>query len=94
MALQNVDVVDAQSFQAVLHRREDVLEQGQPRVCESPSQERIYLAGEPMAVDVTNFVRSCQDGRPVIIPNHEEHLCGPLELIVKTCCLEGTRPWS
>ena len=26
MALQNVDVIDAQSFQAVLHRREDVLE--------------------------------------------------------------------
>jgi hypothetical protein len=29
MALQNVDVIDVQSFQAVLHRREDVLEQAE-----------------------------------------------------------------
>ena len=94
MALQNVDIIDIQPFQAVLHRCEDVLEQGQSQVYETPSRERVYLAGESMAVDVTSFIRPSHDGRPIAIPNREEHLYGPRELTVKTSCLEGTRPWS
>jgi len=57
---------------------------------ESLNQEWVYLAGESMAVDVTNFARSCQDGRPIIIPNREEHLYGHRELTVKTSCVGHT----
>ena len=44
-----------------------------------------------MAVDVAYFAGPCQDGRPIIVPNREEHLRGPRELIEKTPCLEETR---
>ena len=76
VALQNVDIIDAQPFQTVFHRREDMLEHGQPQMSESPSQDRTHLAGEPVSVDVANFVRLCHDWRSMVIPNCEEHLCG------------------
>ena len=94
MALQDVDIIDIQPFQAVIHRREDVLEQGQPQMYKTTSRERVYLAGESVAVDVAKLIRSSHDGRPIIIPNREEHLHRPGELAVKTSCLEGTRPLS
>ena len=77
MALQDVDVLDIQSLQAILNRREDVLEQFSLQLHRSASKRQAYLAGEPMPVDITEIVRSPHEGRAGIVPNGEEYLLSP-----------------
>jgi len=78
VALQDVDIINVQPFQAVFHRRKDVLQSiGQPQMCQFPSERPAYLAGEPMAVDEAMVVRIRHKRRATVFPNREEYLHDP-----------------
>jgi hypothetical protein len=65
-------------------------DRGQPRRCQSPSVGPAHLAGESVAVDIAEFVRSHHNERAGIIPNREEHLRGHSWGDRETCRLKGT----
>jgi hypothetical protein len=49
---------------------------GQRWTYQPPNARPVHLAGEPVAVDIAEFVCSSHDRRAAIIPNREEHLHG------------------